>query len=505
DRAPICRPCGFDLTGLPPDTSFCPECGRDLAVQGAVQVGHRRKLVPVIALGVLLLLAAILPTGALVVAAALGRDVNVYKPTWLLCAEARWSNKPAADRIAIVLFDRMVTSQVLPAAFGPLVDAALAIQADPSDIWSDQWARIIERAMADGVMTPEQLASYQQHALRFRVETRAVVEQGGMIPVFLILESHRTASNANVVPIWVDEVSIAGRTLPRPPRFSPALTNNDPNAIAAMNRQPTGMIMPGRLQAGGQRPEHVAGLALVPADLPLGEAEVQVRYSSLLTDLRMPGGGLRMGFAMAGASNADGRAVGTGRMRVQIVAPTSDRVTVRPPSELSQRNLARRLKAVEASVQPVGVDLGVVGSMFGAKRQRPHSIVSLSFLDLDRAELRSMGIPFAFDVYLKEGETLTRLGSICSNPLAQAEMSISMPFLGDENLIAVVPRDARSIGKTIDLVFKPSESTARRTRDLTSIAGDTIEINGIDLQDIASPAQRPRRTRAAEPEAPEAE
>ena len=42
DDHPLCRRCGFDLTGNP-DAAVCGECGADLARPGAIRVGHRAR------------------------------------------------------------------------------------------------------------------------------------------------------------------------------------------------------------------------------------------------------------------------------------------------------------------------------------------------------------------------------------------------------------------------------------------------------------------------------
>jgi len=78
DHRPHCRRCRYLLVGLPPEVSYCPECGADLLMPGATQATRRRtrpQLVitglAVIAFGLspLILLAMPSPTAAVVKAA----------------------------------------------------------------------------------------------------------------------------------------------------------------------------------------------------------------------------------------------------------------------------------------------------------------------------------------------------------------------------------------------------------------------------------------------------
>jgi predicted amidophosphoribosyltransferase len=43
DDHPICRQCGFDLTGKPKGSSRCAECGADLQNGHAVRIGHHQR------------------------------------------------------------------------------------------------------------------------------------------------------------------------------------------------------------------------------------------------------------------------------------------------------------------------------------------------------------------------------------------------------------------------------------------------------------------------------
>ena len=59
DAHPLCRRCGFDLTGNP-DAAICNECGADLTRPRAVEVGHRARRRLPLTLGLSLLVPCLL-------------------------------------------------------------------------------------------------------------------------------------------------------------------------------------------------------------------------------------------------------------------------------------------------------------------------------------------------------------------------------------------------------------------------------------------------------------
>src|SRR5215211_4567194 len=87
DDHPLCRRCGFDLTGRPHDVNICSECGTDLTLPNAVRVGHRRPRHRLIIAGVALMLIGLLPLGAIIVGATGAIDWQSHKPTWWLLRE----------------------------------------------------------------------------------------------------------------------------------------------------------------------------------------------------------------------------------------------------------------------------------------------------------------------------------------------------------------------------------------------------------------------------------
>src|SRR5881396_1347738 len=63
DDHPICRRCGFDLSGVPSGGTNCSECGSRLCEPGAYYFGRREKRRGLLVAGICLTLAAMLVGG----------------------------------------------------------------------------------------------------------------------------------------------------------------------------------------------------------------------------------------------------------------------------------------------------------------------------------------------------------------------------------------------------------------------------------------------------------
>lgn len=126
---PHCAHCDHDLTGLPPDSGRCPECGADLRARGASTVGMRRpdRLAQVIA--------AIVALGGLVGAFVSGRDADwvaarvlVWPSAWL-AAELERGN--ASYAVADALDGRIQSGWLTGAARERAIRAMWTIRATP--------------------------------------------------------------------------------------------------------------------------------------------------------------------------------------------------------------------------------------------------------------------------------------------------------------------------------------------------------------------------------------
>src|SRR5690348_6140560 len=93
DDHPLCRKCGFDLSGLPKDSFKCSECGAGLLIHKAIRIGHRKRRRKSLFVGSVLLLLLLAVGGAGVWSQAQNIDYERWKPTW-------WVLHEAADRSA---------------------------------------------------------------------------------------------------------------------------------------------------------------------------------------------------------------------------------------------------------------------------------------------------------------------------------------------------------------------------------------------------------------------
>ena len=215
DDHPLCRRCGFDLTGLPDGGGRCPECGADVAAPGAVVVGHRERRRGLIALGLLALLVG--GTGAWWAASKI--DPTPYEPAWLLmwradgpqsanadAALAELSRRSAGGGMGRSQRDALVALAVrrlnlspaawdarwgtlvlaardagrLPAATVDLVtERALTLQGDTALAWDPMWGEWVESSREAGLVSDARWRRYAGQApppLVLRVRTRSVAD-----------------------------------------------------------------------------------------------------------------------------------------------------------------------------------------------------------------------------------------------------------------------------------------------------------------------------------------
>ncbi|QDU35564.1 hypothetical protein KS4_36470 [Poriferisphaera corsica] len=90
DQHPVCRKCRYDLTGLKPPLTTCPECGSSLTSPSkSIRIGNRRKKPAPITIAASFLFLTTLFTGFLTFAHFKPINLNQYKPVWLLTLELK--------------------------------------------------------------------------------------------------------------------------------------------------------------------------------------------------------------------------------------------------------------------------------------------------------------------------------------------------------------------------------------------------------------------------------
>ncbi len=135
DAHPLCRRCGFDLTGRAPDSTRCPECGGDLGRRRAIVVGHRRRR-----RGMLLAGAALVATSSLLGGSASLQWARQYNwlrlvPVFYLVGEASSVDParrtPALLELTFRLSDRRISGRSL----NGVMHTGLGLQGDPLRAW----------------------------------------------------------------------------------------------------------------------------------------------------------------------------------------------------------------------------------------------------------------------------------------------------------------------------------------------------------------------------------
>ena len=146
DDQPLCRRCGYDLTGRAGDR--CPECGRDLTRPRAVRVGHRRRRWGVASVAAALLAASLLyPFRSMYVALNQVRWVE-HAPVWWLTRDL---TRTGTRQIAALaeLTRRLRAGGLSQPQVDAVADRCLVVQGNPAVVWDTAWGEFVETAASE--------------------------------------------------------------------------------------------------------------------------------------------------------------------------------------------------------------------------------------------------------------------------------------------------------------------------------------------------------------------
>jgi len=177
DDHPLCRKCGYDLSGSVGDdgtkAEACPECGAKLATRRAVSLGNRRRRPRMIVIGVAMLIVCMFGSsgGGYVVYQASLKPAN--RPTWLLVIQARWHD----TRVLDALVDRGHMGMLSASDYQALTPTVLRIQGDGQKVWDKRWGDLFEQAMAAGHTSDADVERYARniidHVVKLEMRDRA--------------------------------------------------------------------------------------------------------------------------------------------------------------------------------------------------------------------------------------------------------------------------------------------------------------------------------------------
>jgi len=141
-------------------------------------------------------------------------DWNKVKPVWLLHRQAR--NSTAASGVAVLdeLIDRLDTNRLTAAAAKPIIESAIARQADITTPWNQQWGNFVSGASKRNFISDDQEKRYLAGVVVLIAEVRPWVYPGEPVPVsFVIAEPRCGASEKFQTQIMIKHAQIGDKEL----------------------------------------------------------------------------------------------------------------------------------------------------------------------------------------------------------------------------------------------------------------------------------------------------
>jgi hypothetical protein len=188
DDHPVCRGCRFDLVGLYPAASSCPECGRGLG-RRAVRAGNRRRRYGLVGVGATLIVLGVGGAVPIIWGAATSFDWNTIKPVWLLLREADGAKVGTANAALAELIARVGDGRLTGDAASGLVERALEVQGDESIAWQWGWGDLLAGAWQAGLMSDDQIVRFVTQSFVGEFAVRRRVHPGGPVPIRVAVRS----------------------------------------------------------------------------------------------------------------------------------------------------------------------------------------------------------------------------------------------------------------------------------------------------------------------------
>jgi hypothetical protein len=209
---PTCRNCGYDLTGKPPDSTRCPECGSDLQQLKAVAIGRRQRHPRLILTGAMLL-ALVIP------AIIVNTNWQRLKPVWWLRSDLRGGSDTQVD--ALNELQRRLKAKVLTAdQIDWISDRCLEAQADVATPWLPGWGDFIESAHASGQLDAKRWTTYVKQAGSLDLSSRPMIAQGDLIPLLISSQVSRASADRFVAYLNWSNAQLDGKPVEIQPKIS---------------------------------------------------------------------------------------------------------------------------------------------------------------------------------------------------------------------------------------------------------------------------------------------
>ena len=455
---PICRGCGFDLSGVLPGGVTCPECGAGLKREKAIRNGARRRRWVVVAIGAVMIVLPLLSGGMIGYAAITGTDLNRYKPVRLLRWETQNTGPDGADAAAAELARRYQDGELDADAKASLVEFILAVQPDRSSYWSDSFGSVIDLARTTGDVSEETFQRFLETAAVLDYKVRRQIGIGELIPVVADLaESRLGGAGMTMGHYWVRSATIGGE----PARVQGGMVfgpdGPEPHMLER-NAQVGWVYLFGAGGGwGGQQQDGSCGISfLVEQPEGLG-AGVHTLELELLAKVVEQSGAMAMTWNPPKGENPKG----------------FKRSMVTLDFRLVEEDPIERGASSPDMDERLANSISISGTSASRSFLSTHAWIHLTFT--------KPPADFAFDAKLRQGEREWPLGHLTSGRLAS-----QMNSWGQTDA-AYLQGETKGLGaEPVDLVLTPNASVARQTIDMTRMYDGEIVIEGIDIQTQSS-------------------
>lgn len=514
---PACRQCHFDLFGIYPEVTTCPECGSGLKRDNAVLAGMRKKMPIVAAIGVLLVLTPLVPVGAVTFAALTGRDVNSYKPLGLIMWEAKHADAKSAGKLAEEVMNRILSQKLSASQYDYVITSILKVQGDLSTPWFEPWGAIIERAEIDGALKPAQETLFKQQAAVLAMTARKTLHAGAVLPVEVKLKEARVAPGTiEPLSISLASATIDGQPLTRRPEqhaeadsffgngffiqrgVAPGATasSSDPAAMGTIllrGSRPQGRFM----GMGGQDFDGTLALDL-PKDLPPGTHTLNIDLALTPESAFQQ----RMVIVNGQVHAAPGPQPETRHVQLAVqVEIVPDSVAVAAPKSLNDEERG----TLTTKLTPAAIDItqssGYVAIVNGVRNNvAPETRAAVRF------NIKDLPQNIAYDVFLRSNGVEQRLGELTSGTLADQGVDSSDSSFSSVSFTMTIngvtqtssnssdSKDQRTVsakidpiqGDNADIILRPSQNIAASTLDIDSYADAELVLTKVPIRQNAN-------------------
>jgi len=442
---PLCRWCRFDLEGVYPGATLCPECGAGLNRARAIRRGARRRVWGAVALGVVLALASGLVVGTIVFATLTRSNLNEYKPAALLLWEGRHLGDESSQAAATEFARRLKADRLSPRRTRQAVELALDLQGDLERAWSTTWGDIVEAAHRKGVVDEDRFARYLRNAFVVRFQARERIRPGDALAIAGGVHEIRGGTSIGpMCKLEITGVEIGGRPVDVKP---PGHFDGTSNEVWVSNST-TAMAT---VVSSGPSLERLWVGAEAHGELKPGPHEARV--SLKLTHEYLG--------AFSFSSSSQAIVEKTARSLPFTVLEDGDDWLVKLRSEALATTTSDML-ALGCNVE-LRNDLGQVF---------PSSVVEVRFAGLDE-----LNTGLAHEVVLKSDNQEWSVGWLTTDPVVSNGMNESLQSEWD-------PPEAL---ETVDVILRPSEAFARRTLSLTELLDEEVVIAEVDIIENGKP------------------